>query len=115
MARNKKSKRPNLPQETLERARAELRGDTYIAPIEDEDAAPSAITTAAKAKPSAASVQINRVKRAAAQSVRRIPSIEDLLTEYHYVLRDLRNLAVLAGVLLVAILALSLVLSHVSG
>lgn len=27
MSRNKKSKRVNLPQETLERARAELRGE----------------------------------------------------------------------------------------
>jgi hypothetical protein len=115
MARNKKSKRPNLPQETLERARAELRGDAYVAPDETDEAAPMAITAAAKAKPSAASIQANRVKRAAAQSVRRIPTVEDLLTEYHYVLRDLRNLAVLAGVLLVAIAVLSLVLGRISG
>jgi len=115
MARNKKSKRPNLPQETLERARAELRGDTYVGMEDSTEPAPSAVTAAAKAKPSAASVQLNRVKRAAAQSVRRIPTIEDLLTEYRYVLRDLRNLAVLAGILLVTIVVLSFVLGRIVG
>ncbi len=109
MARNKKSKRPNLPQETLERARAELRGDMYVGGDEGEEVAP-AVTAAAKAKPSTASVQANRVKRAAIQSVRRIPSIDDLLTEYHYVLRDLRHLALLAGALLAIIVVVSFVL-----
>lgn len=115
MARNKKSKRPNLPQETLERARAELRGDTYIASDDDENDSPAAAAVSTRAKVSPVSVQANKVRRAASQTVRRIPNLQDLLAEYHYVLRDLRNLAILAGVLLVAIVVMSFVLGGIAG
>ena len=136
MARNKKTKRINLPQETLERARAEMRGEVYIPDAEDyadedeiEDVAPvrstrsvpaTATKTAVKTKtatattnrPVAAPVATNRSKRNA-NTVRRVPSIGELLEEYSYVLHDLRNLGILAVSLLVTILVLALIITHV--
>src|SRR5258706_11874140 len=94
----KKSKRPNLPQETLERARAELRGERteVAAPVET-------------VRPGGAGVVAPRpktAKRAGANlATRRIPSLEELRSEYAYVTADLRNLAILALVLLVGIVA----------
>ena len=100
----KKSKRPNLPQETLERARAELRGEHVdVAPV--ETVRPSGATVVA-ARPKGA-------KRTGANlATRRIPSLEELRAEYAYVTADLRNLAVLAVILLVGIVAAAVVLPH---
>jgi hypothetical protein len=125
MARNKKEKRLNLPQETLERARAEMRGEIYIPDADDfEDEHPEPVkatvaTTAIKAKsdkPSTkqvtSSVPTAKVKRGAT-TARRVPAISELLEEYHYVIRDLRHLAVLAVSLLVAVVVISFILAHV--
>ena len=102
----KKSKRPNLSQETLERARAELRGD-FAEPV---PAAPSigngtpVVDSKAKA-----------VRRNQALATRRIPSIDELVAEYGYVLRDLRNLAILAVTLLAIIIVAAVVLPRPTG
>lgn len=110
MAR-KKSKRPNLPQETLERARAELRGDVSPSTL---PAPPDMSSVGVQAVPKV--VTPMKPKRGqAALGVRRIPSIEELITEYGYVLHDLRNLAILAAVLLAGIIIASFVLARPIG
>ena len=105
----KKSKRPNLSQETLERARAELRGER---PEPVAEAAPSNVSAVvAPAKPKTAT------KRAANPSLatRRIPSVSELIAEYSYVIRDLRNLAILAAILMIAIVVAAIVLPRPTG
>lgn len=113
MARNKKSKRPNLPQETLERARAELRGEAAPLTI-DSDTEAVEVTPIPKPKvKTVTSSTPTKAKRTGSTTVRRIPTIEDLLGDYRYVLRDLRHLGILAGSLLIAIVVISFLLSHV--
>jgi hypothetical protein len=103
----KKTKRPNLSQETLERARAELRGDRSEPVAVAEKVSANGGPAVAAAKP----------KRATAPNLatRRIPSIEELIKEYSYVLKDLRNLAILAIVLLLAIVVAAVVLPRPTG
>ncbi len=104
MAR-KKSKRPNLSQETLDRARAEIRGERL---------APVAAETASAAAPVAGKPKV--AKRPGANlATRRIPSLEELIAEYGYVLSDLRNLAILAGILLLIIIAAAVLLPRPTG
>jgi hypothetical protein len=85
----KKTRRPNLSQETLERARREL---SMKAPaVETPD------NTAQPAVPGA-------VKRA----VKRVGAThEDLSVEYAYVITDLRNMGLLAGAMLIVLVILS--------
>lgn len=88
----KKTRKPNLPQETLARARRELEKSGDIAPTiqpleRDSDAAPE--TT----------------KKPKAQS-RRVSSV-DLRQEYAYVIADLRQMAMLAAGIMVVLLILS--------
>ena len=87
----KKSRKPNLPQDTLERARRELYG---AAPVEEAKPAPQA-TEAPRAKP-------------VAQRRAVLTNEADLRREYAYVLSDMRNMAVLAAGLLAVLLVLSL-------
>ncbi len=105
----KKSKRPNLPQETLDRARAERRGETLgsvpVVPVVEKGGSNG--TTAVAAKPKVA-------KRSPAMT-RRIPSIPELIQEYSYVLSDLRFLVILAVFLFVAIIAAALLLPRPIG
>lgn len=104
----KKTKRPNLSQSTLERARAERLGERIE--TTDETAgtiASNVATSSVGAKPKA--------KRAASLATRRIPSTEELLAEYAYVLKDLRNLAILAGVLFLVIIAAAIALPRITG
>ena len=113
MARNKKSKRPNLPQETLERARAELRGTAAPLTIDgEEDEVEVSPVVKPKAKPVPPSAPL-KTKRLASTNMRRIPTVEELLGEYGYVMRDLRQLGILAGSLLIAVVVISFVLSHI--
>ncbi len=87
----KKSRKPNLPQDTLERARRELYG---AAAVEEAKPAPQATETP-RAKPV--------VQRRAV-----LTNEADLRREYAYVLSDLRNMAVLSAGLLAVLLVLSL-------
>jgi hypothetical protein len=102
----KKSKRPNLSQETLERARAELRGD-FVEPVPAAPAVGNG-TAVVESKAKAA-------KRNPALATRRIPSTDELVAEYGYVLRDLRNLAILAVALLAIIIVAAVVLPRPTG
>jgi len=113
----KKSKRPNLSQETLERARAELRG-TQPEQSAGADIAPAGgAGTAALATAGAAAVTPKKVKRVAGVplATRHIPTTEELIKEYAYVLRDLRNLFTLAGILLLAIIIAAIALPRPTG
>jgi hypothetical protein len=106
----KKSKRPNLSQETLERARAELRGER-AEPAGAVESAPSNGGTVVAARPRATT------KRTTGSSLatRRIPSTSELIQEYSYVLRDLRNLAILAALLMLAIVVAAVVMPRPTG
>jgi len=105
----KKSRRPNLSQETLERARAEMRGDKEIA-----DEAPEVVETASGAAPAAPVAR--KVKRPAGSlATRRIPSTTELISEYSYVTHDLRSVLILSGVLLALIVVAAVVLPRVVG
>ncbi|HVO41878.1 MAG TPA: hypothetical protein VMT34_04610 [Aggregatilineales bacterium] len=104
----KKSRRPNLSQETLERARAELRGVMPVEPVvETEPETPAAV---------AAPVAKKVVKRPQGTlATRRIPTIPELIEEYRYVLHDLRNILILAAVLLILIVAATVLLPRPVG
>lgn len=104
----KKTKRPNLSQATLERARAERLGERVEA-VEASEAETGSNLAAASvsAKPKA--------KRAPSLATRRVPTTEELLAEYAYVLKDLRNLAILAGVLFLVIIAAAIALPRITG
>ncbi len=106
----KKSKRPNLSQETLERARAELRG-ARPEPAGAVESTASNGSAAAVARPKPTT------KRATSSSLatRRVPSTSELIREYSYVLRDLRNLAILAALLMLVIVAAAFVLPRPTG
>jgi NADH:ubiquinone oxidoreductase subunit 6 (subunit J) len=107
----KKSKRPNLSQETLERARAEMRGTPL-----DQSAMSPAVSASNGAAMTAAAVAAKKVKRAGTPlATRHIPTTEELIAEYNYVLKDLRYLFTLAGILLLAIIVAAIVLPRPTG
>jgi len=100
----KKRRKPNLPQETLERARREMQNAGIIDPAITESRA----ATAEKAAPVAVSALAAR--RAAARSSGAgliVVSETELRAQYSYVISDLRNMAILATVLLGALVVLS--------
>jgi hypothetical protein len=85
----KKTRRPNLPHDTRERARRELSmtGPVVEARKPTESAQP------------AAAAALNKAQRVVPQT--------DLRTQYAYVLNDLRNMAVLAAGLMIVLVILS--------
>lgn len=86
MSKAKKNLRPNIPQETLARARAEL-SQGYTAP----EVHVTTRQATSKTPSTAASGPV------------------DLRSEYHYVISDLQSMGLLAGLLFVALIAVSLV------
>lgn len=91
--------RPNIPQDTLNRARQQ-------AGMAAEAPAPAAEKPAASKAPVAKSSAVRNRQQAA----RPVATIEDLAKEYAYVTNDLRSMAILAAVLFVGLIALALVL-----
>jgi hypothetical protein len=85
----KKTRRPNLSQETLERARREMSKASQV--VETPDSA---------AQPAAPGATKAAVKRA-------VTTHEDLSVEYAYVITDLRNMAALAATMLIILVILS--------
>ncbi|MBX3085878.1 MAG: hypothetical protein KF716_29855 [Anaerolineae bacterium] len=100
----KRAKRPNLPQEALERARAELRGDIVETPVA---VSTNNNTGAVKAKAPKASTTTT--------FSRRMPTMEELHAEYDHVMKDLRKLVVVSGLIMVGIIVAALVLPAVLG
>lgn len=100
----KKSSRPNVSAETLERARAELRGEKTLAAAEPAGAGKVATGTRPKV-----------VARAGTGlATRRVPTTEELKAQYAYVTKDLRKLVVVAGLLLVFVVVVALILPPVT-
>ncbi len=87
----KKKQNPNLPQETLARARRELYGTStpLVAPREDAESAPAPAPRPAAPRPATGPV--------------------DLHAQYAYVIRDLRNMGILAAVFIGVLVILSLI------
>ncbi|MBX3063870.1 MAG: hypothetical protein U0528_09440 [Anaerolineae bacterium] len=106
----KRTRKPNLSEEALMRARAELRGEAEAVSAAESNGTASAVastaTGATKARPAA---------RPLATQSRRAPTTEELQREYTYVIRDLRNLLILSAAILVAILVIAIVLPPVTG
>jgi hypothetical protein len=86
---SKKKRKPNLPQETLERARREMGQSAPVV------TAPQEASKATTAPPT------RRQRLAAA------PREVNLREEYSYVIKDLENMAILASALLIVLVALS--------
>jgi hypothetical protein len=105
VAKKKSSRRPNLSQETLERARAELRGEKMAAAATVETGADgtAAAATGAKAKVARPTTSL---------AARRVPSAEELKAQYSYVLSDLRHLLTLAAALFVFIIIVAIVMPY---
>lgn len=94
----KKKSKPNISQEVLERARAELRGGTTAAAAPKTESE-SATTAPAKTKP---------IVRSGSLATRRVPSKEELDHEYRYIIRDLRAMLTLAGSLFLFVIIMAL-------
>jgi hypothetical protein len=96
----KKTRRPNLPQDTLERARRELeRGGKAIdrpAPRPSQPASPSQASASAPPK---AGPRISLAPKITTQA--------DLRMQYGYVITDLESMAIVAAVILVTLMVLS--------
>jgi hypothetical protein len=108
----KKSKRPNLSQETLERARAEMRGTLP----DQASVAPAASASNGSAVMASAAAARKSVKRSGTPlATRHVPTTEELIAEYNYVLKDLRYLFTLAGILLLAIIIAAIALPRPTG
>jgi hypothetical protein len=92
----KKSRKPNLPQETLERARRELErsGDLPEQPAPPPDTASAVSATAPAAKPA---------PKPAQRPARQV----DLAQEYSYVIEDLEQMAMLAAGIMIGLVILS--------
>lgn len=88
----KTTHRPNIPQETLERARRQMQQGGIVS-----------------ATP-AASQPVAEDRGAPAPIARRATSSSNLRAEYAYVLTDLRNMAILAATFLAVLIVLSFVI-----
>jgi hypothetical protein len=104
MAKKKTGKRPNVSSDALERARRELYGGT---------GAPAADSANVKAPTASPRVAKSNSKEAyVITSTKHTMTYEELASEYGYVLRDLRSMARLAGVLFVAMIVVSLLIDR---
>src|SRR5258707_3246572 len=96
----------------MERARAEMRGEREVPTTGQEltsnGSAPVAPVAAGEVK--------QKPKRAGSTlATRHIPSTEELIKEYSYVLTNLSNLAILAGVFLLVLVIASITLPRLTG
>jgi hypothetical protein len=104
----KRTRRPNLPAEALERARAELRGETASVLNTAVTSANNNAAALANARPKIATGTIGAVSR-------RMPSAEDLRKEYEHVSKDLRKLGVISVLLFGIVIAASIILPTIAG
>lgn len=92
MSRKKSSARPNIPQETLDRARQRAASRVDL-PVE-------------MSAGNGGTVSRSRMQQAAPK----MTTMEDLAAEYSYVLEDLRNMGLLAAALFALLIVLSFIL-----
>lgn len=90
----KRNRKPNLPKETLARARAELYGDAAPPQAEETKSSSQSSVTRSGAKKSS-------IAPAAAVTV------DDLRAEYIYVITDLRSMGILAAILFIGLVAVA--------
>ena len=100
----KKSRKPNLSQAALERARQELRDGGAVAPD-----SPALEAQAVPARP--VKKEIKPVERVG--SIKRTMTRDELASEYGYVIRDLTSMGALAGILFVAMVVVALVIEQI--
>lgn len=96
----KKGNKPNISQDALQRARAELANEGVPSSVVEPT------TKASVVKPKSQPVQ--RVT-----SFKKHMTRDELQSEYGYVIADLRSMAILAVVLFVAMIVVSLTLQSV--
>ncbi len=92
----RKTNRPNVSKDALERARKEM----YAVPAEAEEVVDA--PAAAKVGSAVAAA------RAPRKGVVLVPRVVNLREEYAYVLQDLRNMAILASGLMIVLLLMAL-------
>lgn len=98
MSSRKKTRKPNVSSQALERARRELYGEPTPTENEVEDAV-------AEQKVEVVAKKVVNTRRAV--------TIEDLKAEYGHVIADLTSMGTLSGILFVAMIVVSLLLDQV--
>ncbi len=101
----KKRRKPNLPQETLERARREMQGVGISDPA--IDSARAAAADKPTPSPAASALQARRAAAQRSGSGLIVATEAELRAQYFYVISDLRNMAILATILLIGLVVLS--------
>jgi hypothetical protein len=104
MSKRKSKKKPNLSADVLERARREIYGGSSAeaSEIKAEDTA-TAVDATEKVKRDKPKVSMS-----SNNYQKRMLTSAELAQEYHYVIADLRSMAILAGILFVAMIIVSI-------
>ncbi|MCB9438512.1 MAG: hypothetical protein H6673_16190 [Anaerolineales bacterium] len=102
MAKKKPTRKPNLSQAALERAKRELSESGIVV----SQSAPVAETG------TKVSTQTSKPQQQTVRSKKTMMTREELATEYGYVLTDLRNMGALAGILFIAMVVASLLINQ---
>ena len=107
MSKRKSKKKPNLSAAVLERARREVYGDSGASQVEktvtvDDNA--QKVDAPEKVKHEKPKVTVS----SGGYQQKRMLNSAELAQEYHYVIADLRSMAVLAGILFVGMIVVSL-------
>ncbi|GAB4545105.1 MAG: hypothetical protein OHK0023_02880 [Anaerolineae bacterium] len=97
MSKKKTGRRPNISQEVLERARAEMRGE-----IASSTSSSSEGSGAVTAKPKTAPRMVM-----GAVGTRHIPTADELKQEYRHIVGDLRKVITLASVLFLFVILMA--------
>lgn len=105
MSKRKTGRRPNISQEVLERARAEMRGEIASSTPSSGEAGGTVAT-----KPKTTSRMVM-----GAVGTRHIPTAEELKQEYRHIVGDLRKVVTLAGVLLLFVILMAVLVMPALG
>ena len=101
MSKRKSRKKPNLSADVLERARREIYGGNDTAT--EAKVETTTVTSSEKPKRTAPKTTVT-----SGSYQKRMLSSAELAQEYHYVIADLRSMAILAGILFVAMIVVAL-------
>lgn len=110
MAKKKSTRRPNVSAETLARARAEMRNEAPIAEPTAATGSANGIAASAGKTP----IKPKVMPRGAGLATRRMPSQEELRAQYAHVLKDMRNLVILAAALFAFIIVAAALLPSIT-
>lgn len=105
-SKSKSRKKPNLSADVLERARREVYGgDSGASKVEKTIEAVSESDAPVKTKREKSKTTVS----SGGYQQKRMLTSAELAEEYHYVIADLRSMAILAGILFVAMIVVSLI------